>query len=206
NSFYTQLENTFVLLEQPNSNTSNNSELLRTNGSDSKVWGLTAEARVNYNYKVECDVGVTYQQSTYQEPVSWSSEIPGTTKFLRTPQYYGYITTGFNPGKRLKISVSGVYTGMMLVPHFAGAPGVLEDQLVHSPDFMEINLKSEYQFKLKAKLPGISVSFGVQNLLDQFQQDFDTGPSRDSNYIYGPGRPRTYFIALKLYSSAKSSD
>jgi outer membrane receptor for ferrienterochelin and colicins len=44
----------------------------------------------------------------------------------------------------------------------------------------------------------ITFSGGVKNIFNSYQDDFDTGPTRDSNYIYGPGTPRTYFIGLKF--------
>jgi outer membrane receptor for ferrienterochelin and colicins len=39
--------------------------------------------------------------------------------------------------------------------------------------------------------------------LNAYQRDFDIGKNRDSNYIYGPGAPRTYFIALRLGKTAR---
>ena len=43
-----------------------------------------------------------------------------------------------------------------------------------------------------------TLSFGVKNLFDSFQEDFDVGPTRDSDYVYGPIAPRTIFIGLKF--------
>jgi len=42
---------------------------------------------------------------------------------------------------------------------------------------------------------------GVKNLFDAYQNDFDIGKERDSNYIYGPSAPRTIFIGLKFGSN-----
>ena len=42
------------------------------------------------------------------------------TKFMpRTPDYYGYFTLTSAPFKNFDMSVSGVYTGRMHVPHLA---------------------------------------------------------------------------------------
>jgi outer membrane receptor for ferrienterochelin and colicins len=38
----------------------------------------------------------------------------------------------------------------------------------------------------------------VKNLFDSYQDDFDTGPDRDSGYIYGPMMPRNFFVGLKF--------
>jgi outer membrane receptor for ferrienterochelin and colicins len=44
----------------------------------------------------------------------------------------------------------------------------------------------------------VELSGGVQNIFDSYQDDFETGALRDSDYIYGPNRPRTFFIGLKF--------
>ena len=62
---------------------------------------------------------------------------------------------------------------------------------------MEFNLKTAYTFQLTKNFQ-LELNAGVQNLLNEYQQDFDFGVERDANYIYGPSRPRTYFIGLKL--------
>ena len=43
-----------------------------------------------------------------------------------------------------------------------------------------------------------TLSVGVKNLFNAYQGDFDTGATRDSDYIYGPNAPRTIFIGLKF--------
>jgi outer membrane receptor for ferrienterochelin and colicins len=44
----------------------------------------------------------------------------------------------------------------------------------------------------------IQLSGGIQNILNSYQSDFDKGVNRDASYIYGPSRPRTFFIGLKF--------
>lgn len=83
----------------------------------------------------------------------------------------------------------------MYVPHLAGY--IANDRLEKTRDFMEFNLKTAYTFQLTKSFQ-LELNAGVQNLLNEYQQDFDFGVERDANYIYGPSRPRTYFIGLKL--------
>jgi outer membrane receptor for ferrienterochelin and colicins len=45
---------------------------------------------------------------------------------------------------------------------------------------------------------GLILSAGVQNIFNAFQDDFDIGADRDAGYIYGPLRPRTYFISIRM--------
>ncbi|MBL0074117.1 MAG: TonB-dependent receptor [Bacteroidetes bacterium] len=195
-SFYTSLANTFILEEIESSQ--QETALFRTNGDGAIVQGATFEVRGNYNYKIEGDAGLTVQKSRYQSSLFWSNEVEGTKSFLRTPEVYGYFSLTLQPFKKLKTGVSGIYTGTMLAPHFAGAPGVLKDELVQTRDFLELNFKIEYTGIFTARALQFKLGAGIQNITNAFQQDFDSGPNRDSNYMYGPGRPRTYFLSLRL--------
>lgn len=195
--FFTRLYNTFVL-EEVGEDQNGNQQLLRKNGGNSTVQGLTLEGRLNYDQKIQLETGITFQKSAYKEAVSWSSELPGTKRYLRSPDLYGYYTLSFWPQNRFNAVLSGVLTGPMKVPHFAGAPGIEEDVLNTSATFLENNLKLSYRFTLKSIKQDLQFNIGVQNMFNQYQNDFDIGKNRDSNYIYGPGRPRTFFMGLKF--------
>jgi outer membrane receptor for ferrienterochelin and colicins len=201
--FHTRLKETFILEQIPDS--MENVTLLRTNGSDATVAGITLEARFNYNYKLEGEAGFTWQFSLYDEPVAWSSSVPGGREFLRTPSSYGYYTVSWLALPRWKFSISGVYTGTMRVPHYAGAPGVEQDHVINSGKFYEMNLQAEWEVVHVAKGMPVKIKGGVQNLWDSFQSDFDTGPNRDSNFMYGPGRPRTLFLGISVGFRSKTS-
>ena len=105
------------------------------------------------------------------------------------------------------MSVSGVYTGRMHVPHLAPDFSVIpenyeysyirKDELGHTPDFFDLNLKLNYTFVLNDHIK-LQLNGGVQNLFNAFQKDLDKGGFRDSGYFYGPTQPRTYFIGVKI--------
>ncbi len=196
-AFYTRLYHAFVL-EEIGMDEQGNQQLLRTNGSPSTVKGMTLEGRLNYDQRFQVETGLTVQRSRYDAPVAWSSEIAGTRKYTRTPDLYGYYVLTLLPQSRFNATFSGVLTGPMLVPHFAGAPGVVEDKLHTSPTFVENNLKLAYRFTIKSIKQDLQLHAGVQNILNAYQKDFDTGPYRDSNYVYGPARPRTLFFGLRF--------
>ena len=195
--FYTRLNDAFVL-EEVGTDSVGNTILEKRNGSSSTVQGITIELRGNLRQKYQLETGITIQKSQFDDPVEWSADIPGTRDFLRSPGSYGYYTLTLTPIEKLNFSISGVYTGTMKVPHFAGASGVDEDILFTSPNFFETNLRISYTFSILDIRQNIELYGGVQNLFNQFQDDFDTGKNRDSGYIYGPARPRTIFIGLKF--------
>jgi outer membrane receptor for ferrienterochelin and colicins len=195
--FYTRIANSFIL-QETGTDGNGNQQLLRTNGAGATVKGITLEARINYNQLLQLESGITLQDSRYDAPVYWSAEAAGAEKFLRTPGSYGFYTLSFFPKRKFNGSLSGVYTGPMDVPHFAGAPGVTEDHVIVVPAFFEQNIKLSYRFTMKSIGQDLQLSAGVQNIFNQYQNDFDTGKNRDSNYIYGPSRPRTLFVGLRF--------
>jgi outer membrane receptor for ferrienterochelin and colicins len=200
--FYTRLNDAFIL-EEIGTDDSGNSLLEKRNGGLSNVYGATFEARTNYNRMFQLEGGITLQKSLYNAPVAWSEQIPGTTEYLRTPEAYGYYTFTVTPGNRFSASLSGIYTGSMLVPHYglAGDAGTPEqDVLFSTPDFLEMNLKLGYIFNVNRIDSSIELFSGVSNMLNHYQNDFDTGKNRDSAYIYGPAKPRTFFLGLRIFN------
>lgn len=195
--FHTRLEDAFILEEQ-GTDANGNMVLLRKNGRGLEVSGLTFETRFNYDGKYQLEGGFTLQRSQYDEEVFWSSEIPGSRRFLRTPDSYGFYTLSLFPEGPWTLNLSGVFTGPMWVPHFAGAPGMEADELFHSQPFHELNMRLNKRVSFSKSGLKMDLSLGVQNLFDAYQSDFDTGPTRDSNYIYGSARPRTLWLMIAL--------
>ena len=65
---------------------------------------------------------MTFQKSEYKDAQQWSDDstfIP-QKKMFRTPDHYGYLTAIYQVAKNFNVSLSGTYTGSMLVQHFAG--------------------------------------------------------------------------------------
>ena len=73
-------------------------------------------------------------------------------------------------------------------------------EFMDSKTFVEVGLKSSYTITSKKLQTGFEIFGGVKNILDDYQSDFDSGKNRDSNFIYGPAMPRTYFVGLNLKS------
>jgi outer membrane receptor for ferrienterochelin and colicins len=88
----------------------------------------------------------------------------------------------------------------MQVAHLAGAPEQQTDEYITSPSFTELNSKISYTFNLPSVDSGLEIFGGVKNITNAYQSDFDSGKNRDSNYVYGPGLPRSIYFGLKLKS------
>ena len=194
--FYTSLSDVFVL-EDIGKDEQGNLIKERRNGSGAKVMGLTLEGKSVLTSWLSLQAGATFQRSRYKEAEKWSEDenVPAETRMFRTPDTYGYFTATLTPIKRFTASLSGTYTGSMLVQHLAGY--IPEDREEKTRDFFDLNLKLAYDFPI-FKSVTLQVNAGVQNIFDSYQDDFDKGAHRDAGYIYGPGIPRSYFVGCKI--------
>lgn len=195
--FYTDLHHVFVL-EDIGEDQNGDKIKERRNGSGAKVYGVNLDAKVAHGREAQLQLGFTVQRSRYNREEVWTSEgeEEQTTKRMpRTPDYYGYFTFTSAPLKNFDFSLSGTYTGKMIVPHMAGY--IEKSRMEHTPQFMDLNLKLNYTFVLKDHIK-MQVNGGVQNIFNSFQKDLDKGEFRDAGYFYGPTQPRTYFVGIKI--------
>lgn len=195
--FYTDLHHVFVL-EDIGLDENGDKIKERRNGSGAKVYGVNLDAKVAHGREAQLQLGFTVQRSRYNRAEIWTSEgeEEQTTKRMpRTPDYYGYFTFTSAPLKSFDFSLSGTYTGKMIVPHMAGY--IEKSRMEHTPQFVDLNLKLNYTFVLKDHIK-MQVNGGVQNIFNSFQKDLDKGEFRDAGYFYGPTQPRTYFVGIKI--------
>ena len=197
--FYTDLRDVFVLRQLDEPDAAGNDVLERTNGSGARVWGMSLEGRVAFPFNLQLQAGVTLQKSRYKEAEYWSenTDVAPVKKMFRSPDTYGFFTVSYSPVKPLQLSLSGTYTGSMLVQHLEGS-GTPIDEAVNTPDFFDASFKASYDIAIfnHAK---IQLNAGVQNIFNAYQNDFDEGHLRDSGYIYGPMMPRSIFAGVKLH-------
>ena len=191
--FFTDLDDVFALRELGFENGILIKE--RHNESGARVFGGNLEGKVAYKNLLQVQMGVTVQKSRYKESRSWGEGVESTRAMFRTPDLHGYMTASYNLFKELTLALTGTYTGSMLVEHHAGM--IEKNMTVRTPDFWDMGLKAAYNLKLYENF-NLQVNAGVQNILNSFQNDFDSGADRDSGYMYGPTLPRTFFIGLKL--------
>lgn len=196
--FYTKLNKAFALEQVGSDDFGDIFEKINSTGS--AVKGLTLELRGNYNGQIQLETGFTLQNSQYDNPIINSENLEARKKYLRAPDQYGYYTLTFSPNKKFNASLSGVYTGSMLIMHAGGAPETPQDKYINTKSFLDNNLKVSYLFELPNLNTGLEVFGGVKNIFNAYQSDFDSGKNRDSNYVYGPGLPRSIFFGIKVKS------
>ena len=201
--FYTTLENPFTIVST-GASLFNGSILEESrNGSGAHVAGANLELSVSPSPDFLFRIGGTIQRSVYNDnQVLFESD--GTVvgeqdvivdEFVRSPNIYGFINANWQISEALKLDLTGTYTGSMVAPHVISDSGFID--LVETDSFFDLTPKLTYHFDLKESFH-VELSGGVQNIFDSYQDDFDSGALRDSDFIYGPNMPRTVFVGLKF--------
>ena len=200
--FYTILEDPFTLVST--GAVLENGSILEEvrNGEGARVYGSNFEVGLSPNPEWRFQLGGTLQQTEWDEPqlLFESDGTPGESdiiidEFVRVPDFYGYLNTTWIPSKAFNVDVTGTYTGNMTVPRVISDTGFLE--LNDSGSFFDLNIKLESHFDFNDSFM-VTLSAGVTNIFNSYQDDFDIGPTRDSDYIYGPDAPRAVFFGLKF--------
>lgn len=193
--FYTKLDDVFYHF--PVGEDEFGERFEKRNGSGATVKGVSLEARANFNYKVQFDFGVTLQSSRFDDPVENIEGLAPKREFMRTPDAYGYGTVTYSISKNTVLAANIVYTGPMIITHFGGEnTGQLVDEYFTSDAFTDVGFRLGHTFNFKKY--GLELFGGVKNAFDAYQTDFDIGKNRNSDYIYGPSLPRTYYMGLTL--------
>lgn len=197
--FHTHLKDAFYLF--PLGQDEFGERFEKRNGTGATVKGLTLEARANFDYLVELEAGFTYQSSKFKDAVENIDGLPAKREFLRTPNDYGYATLTYTPTKKFNVSANIVYTGKMDIAHYAGeGTGQEIDEYYKTPSFTELSLRAAYTLDIPKVSTSLELFAGMKNITNSYQNDFDIGKNRDSDYIYGPRVPRTVFAGLKIKS------
>jgi len=170
----------------------------KQNGDGATVKGITVELRGNYNRQIQLEGGFTIQSSKFDNPVQYIDDFAGIREFTRTPNDYAYAILTFTPEKKWNATLNYIYTGTMKVPHFAGAPNQTVDEIITSNPFSELSTKVGYTFPVEKLGNQVEIYGGIKNIFNAYQDDFDIGKDRDSNYVYGPAQPRTFFVGVKF--------
>ena len=189
--FYTLLADAFLLDEQDSVGRENVMLFQRINGANARVYGVSGEFGFKVRDTLSFKSGLTIQRSRLDEP----EPDFGSRNFFRTPNAYGYAQFNYMDPKLVDVNLSLEYTGKMKVPHFAGY--IDEDRLETGKTFWVVNLRLKKAITI-SEGKKINLLAGIYNLFDDFQKDLDKGIDRDSGYVYGPTRPRSFYTGFEF--------
>lgn len=204
--FYTRINDAFVNELVFEDTASGFMHYERRNADGAEVMGINAELTLSPVETMRLQLGGTWQNSRYTGQGKEWEEGQYERRMERAPDLYAYLMGTYTPVKNLQLIATGTFTGPMLVYHHVhkeeGSSGAKHGGHGHvhketTPSFFDLTLKAAYSIPF-GESTALELSVGVQNLLDSYQRDLDSGPERDASYIYGPSLPRTLFFGARL--------
>ena len=94
--------------------------------------------------------------------------------------------------------VTAKLTGPIDLPRIISNPAngdFRENRLERTDWFFNLDLGLAKTFELSSG--DLTATLGLRNLLDDYQDDLETGAFRDSDYVAGPAFPRSFYAGLK---------
>ncbi len=219
--FYTKLDDAFSLSDAEDDGTGSGELVqVRTNSGGAKVYGVSLEGRLTLPSVVELQAGITFQSSKYVEDEGRTKgaatnedtatesddlefeDADDQRSILRSPDTYGYLSAKFPITRKFDITTTATYTGPMLVEHVFAVETDNDVEYeytdyITSKRFLDVNLMMNYNVTV-AKSVRMTLTAGVQNILNSYQSDFDEGDTRDAGFVYGPMQPRRFTLGAKL--------
>jgi outer membrane receptor for ferrienterochelin and colicins len=193
NLFYTDIRDSFQVVQRDDPGTPEQTEFVRTNGSGSEVYGIELNTGLVRSGLFSLDAGIVLQRARFDVP----EPDFGSLRLLRTPQVTGVASFTWRAWRPWELFVGMKYTGQMKVPHYAGF--IPEDRLESAEPFLTLDANISRRIPLSADdSSALVLKLGAKNLTDEYQEDLDRGPDRDAGYVYGPRFPRTVYTSAKL--------
>jgi outer membrane receptor for ferrienterochelin and colicins len=193
NLFLTDIRDSFQVIERDDPATPEQTEFFRVNGSGSRVHGVELNAAYARSGIFSVDAGVVFQRAEYDVP----EPDFGSLQLHRTPDTTGVMSFTWRAWRPWQIFAGIKYTGSMKIPHYAGFIG--EDRLETTDPFLTLDASLSRRIPLDRRdESALRLTLGAKNLTDEFQDDLDRGPNRDSGYVYGPSFPRTIYTSVEL--------
>ncbi len=167
----------------------------RVNSDGAVAKGIDLDLGIKPVAGLEIRSGFTFKSNLYSKEVTDFN----TRQFLRTPDKFGYIRVSYEISEGFDLFTSARYSGSMYVPHEIVIEGVADPrlELVKSSDFLEFDVTFSKSLQLFEKVKA-TLSVGVKNITDAFQEDLDYGYTRDPGFVYGPTQPRTFFFNVNF--------
>lgn len=191
--FYTMLQDKFNF--RKNGTTPSGAEINeRYNASDATIYG--AEFNIGYQKvdQYEVRLGWVFQNSEFDNPEEIVEGI-NSTEFGFTPKSYGIFRATYNAPADTRLFLGAKYTGSMDVPHDFGDTTVRPNEVTKTDAFVSWDASIAKTFPFDQN--DLTLTLGVKNIFDEYQDDIDEGAGRDPAYIYGPRLPRTLYASVK---------
>lgn len=195
--YYTILEDSFDTRDAERADSSGRDVFERYNTDGSTVFGVEWDVAWQLHQNWTMNAGFAYSRARFDEDVVvFEGSDISSEKYNKTPDWSGLVAVNYTNADFIDFYAAMKWTGEMDV-HRSTDADTEEGEIRTSDDFFVMDIGVSKAFILRNDMV-LTLRAGVNNLFDEYQDDFDTGANRDVGYVYGPRMPRTYTLGAKL--------
>lgn len=162
----------------------------RVNTDGSTVFGAEWDVAWTIDNNWSLNAGLAYSRARFDKDQEVFDDVFADT-YNKTPDWSGLVQVLYDNPDFIDGFVALNWTGPMDVANNS------TETINESDDFfvVDIGISKTYEFRNGVAL---TLRGGVNNVFDDYQDDFEEGVDRDVEYVYGPRLPRTYTVGAKI--------
>lgn len=192
--YQTHISDTFFVSDILHQDLVGNAFKERINSGGALVTGVEANVFYRFTPKLSAEIGASFSDAQYnrsQEVLDGQFQ----KRFMKTPRWSGVAKLNYKDPELFDVFLGAIYTGPMMVVNQT-------QQYINrnTRSFLVFDASISRSFALSERENGeiLTLQLGVKNLLDDRQKDLPYGVDRDTDYVYGPRFPRTFFVRASL--------
>ncbi|WPJ94201.1 TonB-dependent receptor [Coraliomargarita algicola] len=188
-AYYTILKDSFDLDESTLRIEGGREKIDRVNTDGSTIFGIELDAAYQFNNNWSANAGLAFSQARYDE----EDADRGTDHYNKTPDWTGLVQLNYDNDDLFDAYLALKWTGEMYVDRL---DSVTEPGVEKSPQFFVVDLGISKKFEFDSY--DLTLRAGINNVLDAYQDDQESGFERDPGYVYGPRTPRTFILGARI--------
>lgn len=190
--YHTVLKDSFDLDEGSITVVGGREKIQRINTGGSTISGIELDLSYRFDRHWSTNVGIAYSRARFEQP----DPDRGTTRYNKTPDWSGLIQINYDNDDLLDAFINLKWTGEMLADRLDSVvPGV--NHVEETPHFFVVDLGISKTLSLNEAID-LTLRASINNLLDAYQDDLESGFARDPGYVYGPRYPRTFTLGARI--------
>lgn len=189
--YYTILDDSFFV-EEPSGDPGSNGrfQVERINTDGSTIYGVEWDLSYRLGYNWTTNVGFVYNRTRFDEEQEVFDGV-FTDKYNKVPDWTGLAQLVYDNDDLFDAFLAFKWSGPMEIAR------ATTETIENSPNFFVVDFGISKAFVISHGIE-FTLRLGINNIFDEYQDDFEIGAARDSDYVYGPRFPRSVVVGGRL--------
>lgn len=192
--YQTHIRDTFFVSDIIQQDPAGNAFKERINSGGALVTGVEANMLYRFTPELSAEIGASFSKASYDQAQE-VLEDQFEKRFMKTPRWSGVAKLNYKDPELFDVFFGAIYTGPMMV---VNQTQEFINRSTSSFLVFDASISKRFALSDKENPEILTVQIGVKNIFDERQKDLPYGVGRDTDYVYGPRFPRTFFVRASL--------